>query len=88
MTDAKPLPDQQKLNKSMSNLMMNFTKAKKLPSPVRNSSRTSSMANTAPVGGSMFAKNFDSMNDKTRNALASLLFNAKSGNVHASTSDL
>lgn len=81
ITEPKTLPNQQKLNKSMSNLMSNFTKPTSGKSRVQASPRNSSMNETH-----MFAKSF--MGDKTKNALGNLLFNTQNNTTGCQTSDL
>jgi len=88
IAEPKPLPDQHKLNKSMSNLMAGFTKTKQSTGIfVPDSPRSTLATGTATEPANMFARKFDFMNtDKTKAAMASLLFNANA-NPHASVVD-
>lgn len=83
LTEPKTLPNQQKLNKSMSNLMSNFTKPSSGKSRVQASPRNSVSAMNETH---MFAKSF--MGDKTKNALGNLLFNSKNATGGFQTTDL
>lgn len=83
--DPKPLPDQKKLNKSMSNMMATFTKSKTTTARSVHMSPRASMNATTPTN--MFAQKFNFMGDKTKGALENLVFNNQNVNLKASTSD-
>ncbi len=87
VAEPKPLPDQQKLNKSMSNIMASFTKIKQSTGTFAPSSIG---LNTSTVPANMFSKKFEPTNNIGHGfsgTQAPFLFATKTGNANTSVMD-